>query len=401
MFSRGENFIADQFYTPGISAEDWEIDRQVFVAFALGEGGRETDLEGLYELRDRLGPWSKAMLAMALQRVNPEDERILTLTSDLEGTAVRSATGAFWQDDTETYYTLSTPNFNTALVLTLLARVNPASPLVGDAVRYLSINRNIHGGWLSSYETAWVLMSLTEVLRGTGELQAVYDFSAAVNGTQVASGTAGGLENINVVTTRLPLTDLTADGPNALTISRTGEAGRLYYRAFLQVYRPVQDATPINRGITVERQYYVNWAECQQEGCTPTQNYSLSTEDQPVVVRMTVVVPNDLYQVVVDDYLPAGAEIIDRSLKTSQQGESTPSGFDYNPYDPMGGGWGWWWFNSPKVYDDHIQWVAEYLPSGTYTLTYEFMPAHVGEFQVISGSCLYEVFPRGGRLECG
>jgi len=163
----------------------------------------------------------------------------------------------------------------------------------------------------------------------------------------------------------------------------------------------VQDATPINRGITVERQYYVNWADCQQEGCTPTQNYSLSTEDQPVVVRMTVVVPNDLYQVVVDDYLPAGAEIIDRSLKTSQQGESAPSGFDYNPYDPLGSGWGWWWFNTPKVYDDHIQWVAEYLPSGTYTLTYEFMPAHVGEFQVIPAHAYMKYFPEVEGLSAG
>jgi uncharacterized protein YfaS (alpha-2-macroglobulin family) len=401
MFSRGENFIASQFYTPGLSADDWEIDRQVFVAFALGESGREADMEGLYGLRDRLSPWSKAMLAMALQRVNPNDERVQTLTSDLEGIAIRSATGAFWQDDSETYYTLSTPNFNTALVLTLLARVNPASPLVGDAVRYLSINRNIHGGWLSSYETAWVLMSLTEVLRGTGELQAVYDFSASVNGTQVASGTAGGLQNINIVSARLPLTNLTGDGPNALTISRTGEAGRLYYRAFLQVYRSVQDATPINRGMTVERQYYINWAECQQQGCTPTQTYSLSAEDQPVMVRMTVVVPNDLYQVVVEDYLPAGAEIIDRSLKTSQQGEATPSGVDYNPYDPMGSGWGWWWFNSPKVFDDHIQWVAEYLPSGTYTLTYEIMPAHVGEFQVIPAHAYMKYFPEVEGLSAG
>ncbi len=401
MLIQGESVLMSRFYIPDITAQDWEIDRQVFVAFALTEGGQEIYLDGLYELRDRLAPWSKSMLALSIQKLAADDDRIMTLMADLEGSAIRSATGAFWRDDTDTYTTLSTPNFNSALVLTLLARVNPASPLVGDAVRYLSINRNIHGGWLSSYETAWVLMSLTEVLRGTGELQAVYEFNAAVNGTQVANGVAGGLENINIVSARLPLTDLVSDGPNSLTISRTGEAGRLYYRAYLQVFRQVQDATPVNRGLTVERQYYVNWAECQQEGCTSTTSYSLAAEDQPVVVRLNIVVPNDYYQVAVVDYLPAGAEIIDRSLKTTQQGEATPSGSNYSPYDPMGGGWGWWWFNSPKVYDDHVQWVAEYLPAGTYTLTYEFMPAHVGEFQVIPAHAYMIYFPEVEGLSAG
>jgi uncharacterized protein YfaS (alpha-2-macroglobulin family) len=120
-----------------------------------------------------------------------------------------------------------------------------------------------------------------------------------------------------------------------------------------------------------------------------------------VVVRLNLAVPNDLYQVVVDDFLPAGAEIIDRSLKITQQGEPTPSSYNYSPYDPLGGGWGWWLFNLPKVYDDHIQWVAHYLPAGTYTLTYEIMPAHVGEFQVIPAHAYMNYFPEVEGLSAG
>ena len=30
------------------------------------------------------------------------------------------------------------------------------------------------------------------------------------------------------------------------------------------------------------------------------------------------------------------------------------------------GGWGWWYFNSPRVYDERIRWSASYLPAGTY-----------------------------------
>jgi len=113
------------------------------------------------------------------------------------------------------------------------------------------------------------------------------------------------------------------------------------------------------------------------------------------------VVPNDLSQVVVEDTFPAGAEIIDRSLKITQKGEPTPSSTSYDPYDPLGGGWGWWWFNAPKVYDDHIQWIAEYLPAGTYTLTYELMPAHAGEFRVIPAHAYLTFFPEVEGLSAG
>ncbi len=401
MLSSAKAYVNSTFSIPSISDEDWKIDRAVFIAFALTESGMEVSLDNLYDLRDRMNPWSKAMLAMSLQTLDSGDSRVQTLSSDLEGQAVRSATGAFWQDTNESYYNLSTPNFNTAVVLTLLARVNPASPLVGDAVRYLAYNRNVRGGWLSSYETSWVILSLTEVMRATGELQAVYDFSAAVNGTPVASGKAGGLQNMTIVSARVALQDLVPDYPNAVTFSRTGDAGRLYYRTYLQVFRPVEGAEAVNRGISVERKYYVNWADCQKEGCTPVQSYSLSTEDKPVVVRLSVVVPNDLSQVVVVDSFPAGAEIIDRSLKITQKGEPTPSTSSYDPYDPLGGGWGWWWFNAPKVYDDHIQWIAESLPAGTYTLTYELMPAHAGEFQVIPAHAYLAFFPEVEGLSAG
>ena len=81
---------------------------------------------------------------------------------------------------------------NTAMVIYTLAQLEPASTLLPDAVNYLMSNRQSTGFWNSSYESAWILLAMDEVMKGTGELGSNYAFSASLNGTQIASGQAGG-----------------------------------------------------------------------------------------------------------------------------------------------------------------------------------------------------------------
>jgi len=99
-------------------------------------------------------------------------------------------------------------------------------------------------------------------------------------------------------------------------------------------------------------------------------------------VRLTLNVPNDAYYVRVEDFIPAGAEILDVRLKTSQQARAAAAG-DH----PVRSGrsvrkWlGAWLFHEPALFDDHIAWAADYLPKGAYELTYSFVPLQAGEFQ--------------------
>jgi uncharacterized protein YfaS (alpha-2-macroglobulin family) len=108
-----------------------------------------------------------------------------------------------------------------------------------------------------------------------------------------------------------------------------------------------------------------------------------------------------MYYVVVEDRIPAGAEVLNPRLKTSQQyvtpveepveGETPPSPYDLaNPFET---GWGWWFFQDPQVYSDRIRWVVEYLPAGTYELTYRLTPFLAGEFHVIPARAWQYYFP--------
>jgi uncharacterized protein YfaS (alpha-2-macroglobulin family) len=55
----------------------------------------------------------------------------------------------------------------------------------------------------------------------------------------------------------------------------------------------------------------------------------------------------------------------------------------YNQQDPFSQGWGWWNFSEPRIYSDHIQWIAQALPAGSYELTYQLVPQTAGEFRLI------------------
>ena len=106
-----------------------------------------------------------------------------------------------------------------------------------EAVRYLASNRNARSLWGSTYEDAWIILALTEAMKGFGELQADFGFSASLNGAQLASGDVSGTEIFTPVSASVPLEYLSPTSPNALVIERESGLGRLYYRASLLLNR--------------------------------------------------------------------------------------------------------------------------------------------------------------------
>ena len=366
------------------------LDLLAFQYFALGRAGSANAFAAnqLYERRDQLSPWAQAFLALLLEDLAPGSEQTKTLLSDLQAAAVRSATGAHWETSPEHWWSWHTPLSNSAVVIYALAQRQPAAALLPEAVNYLMSNRQPDGGWGSSFETAWTLMALTEVMRGTGELSGDFAFSATLNGIQVANGQAGGDAQLNPVVTLIPVTGLYPNDPNALAFQRDPGSGRLYYTAALTVYRPVETVAPLNRGLQVARSYYPASADILT--AAPVDS---AQAGQAVTVRLTLVLPNEAYNLLIEDYIPAGAEILDTRLQTVQLGEYGAPGPLFDPRDPFGSGWGWWLFSPARIYDDHIAWSAGYLPAGAYELTYTLVLLHPGEYHVLPARAWMAYFP--------
>ena len=207
---------------------------------------------------------------------------------------------------------METPVFTTAVVIYALAQHDPASPTIPDAVRYLMAARGSDSAWASTYETAWTIMSLTEVMKGTGELAGDFGFAAALNGIGLIESAAGGDAKLNPVSASIPVSALYPQDPNALILQRGDGPGRLYYTAHLNVLRPVEDIAALDRGISVSRSYETADGRPLTEGSD-----FQSSIGEPVIVRVAITLKNAAYYLIVEDYIPAGAEILDTNLKTT------------------------------------------------------------------------------------
>ena len=97
-------------------------------------------------------------------------------------------------------------------------------------------------------------------------------------------------------------------------------------------------------------------------------------------MKVSLIAPNDLYYVVLEDPFPAGAEAVDTSLKTTSVVGQAP---ELTPNNPLYYGWGWWWFSNTELRDEKVVLFANYLPKGTYEYNYTLHAALTGTYRVI------------------
>lgn len=371
-------------------ASSAELDTAAFIEYVLSQAGGAdlSRIEALYAARDRLSPASRAFLASMLYTLNPADNRARDLLSGLAAEAIRSASSAHWETPPQNLLQRGSPLYTTSVVVYVLAQLDPANQVLFDAMHYLNAHRNARGLWSSGYENAWALIALNQAMVGIGDLRSDFSYSATLNGTPLTSGDVSGIQ-LQPLKTRVPLEALSAKGPNLLTIQRDDGLGRLYYNVALHINRPAQDVRPVNAGMSLERVYCF----AAQSECTPLTALKLDP-DQPITARLTLTLLNDAYYVIVEEHIPAGMEILNRNLKTSQLGaEESSLSVQFKDEDPFADGWGWWLFKEPQIHDKGILFTADYLPAGTYVLTYTLIPLQAGKFQVLPAHAYQAYFP--------
>jgi hypothetical protein len=397
VLDRAMAYLSDYLERPGDIDSAWRLDRLAFLSYTLRAGERDLGaiIDGLYARRSELSPWAEALLALTIHETDGDPEQVNTLLADLEGRAVRSATGVNWESERLSWLLPGTPIFNTAIGTYALAKLDPASTTLPMALRYLLVQRQSTGIWGSPFESSWSLMAVTAALQGTGDYQADYEFWASLNDILIAQGAASGANAQTSVSATVTIDELFAADPNALLVERGDGTGTLYYRVDLETYAPAADAPAINKGISLSRAYYLAGEGCPGEPtCEPIESITLDTlhPGQLVTAAVTLVIPHDMYNLIVEDYIPAGAEVLNQKFLTSQTlMESDLPQTDWRR--PFSTGWGWWYFNQPQIGDDHLTWTADFVPAGTYTLVYEIQPYQRGTFQVLPAHAWAYFFP--------
>ncbi len=381
---RARDFLSAGYLPANQLAGRVELERAVWMVYGLQRAGfADFSPLPLVSRAQEMDPWARALLAASVQISDPSDPAARDLVEQLKTSAVRSANGAHWEGTGREYSLI----FNTAVVLNTLAQIDPASPLAAEAAQYLAVSRRGKGSWGGWRDTAWSITALTAAAQGVGGWQADYSYSASLNGQNLAAGDTAEPLTLTTVTAFAPLSQLAADRANILAVERSAGTGNLFYTLGLEIYRPVDEARPIQRGLTLTRSYRIAGKDCSREEC-PSINTLALNGNAAVQVRINLTVPESQGTVVVEDFIPAGLEALNPSLKTSQQGQ--PVEFQRDLYHD---GWGWWYFGAPVMYGDRVRWTAERLPAGTYQLVYTLAPVQAGEYHVLPARAYALDFP--------
>jgi uncharacterized protein YfaS (alpha-2-macroglobulin family) len=412
VMDKAVDFMQSSLLRPRDVEQHWQANRQAFVLYVLAEAGAG-DLGRtvtMFDRREMLDTFGKAYLAMAFGLLQPDEPgRVDALLSDITSAAIVSATGAHWEEAQVDYYAMNTDTRSTAIILAALARLDPDNALAPNVVRWLMAARK-EGYWETTQETAWSIMALTDWMAVTGELQGAYDWQVFVNDQALGKGTVA-TENIDeTVKLQIEVAQLLTDEANRVVIERfptAGQAegtGRMYYSMYLRYFKPAQEVTALNRGIIVSRQYTL--ADCETENQEAGDQVCKAIDQAQVgdviQVKLTLIAPNDLHYVVVEDPFPAGAEGVDQSLKTTSVVGETPELTRTDRRDPWGGGYGWWWFSHTELRDEKAVLFATYLPRGTYEYTYLIRASLPGEYSVIPTQAYQMYFPEVfGRSDGG
>jgi len=192
--------------------------------------------------------------------------------------------------------------------------------------------------------------------------------------------------------------DLLRDQGNRLVLERLGPSvqrtgkGQLYYSLYLRYFLPVEDVVALDRGIVVSRQYTLV--------DKPQQPINSAKVGDVIQVKLTVIAPNDLHYLVVEDPLPAGCEALDTSLKTTS---SAYLGLELTgPELSWRGAWApyWWYFTQSELRDEKVALFATYLAKGIYEYTYLIRASVPGRFLTMPTFAYEMYFPEvSGRSD--
>jgi uncharacterized protein YfaS (alpha-2-macroglobulin family) len=343
---------------------------RAYMIYAFTESG-ENDanyLDELYGKRNHLGPYGRALLALALQE--RKDARAPEVAKLIEGSAQQNEFEAHWQTARVNDYgrDVYLDAEATSLSLKALSQINPGSSLLPKAARWLVQNRRNGYYWLSTKETAFAIYGLTDYLKVSKELSPDYAFEVYLNGVKVAEQHVGATEASNGETVTVWKKGGEIGPSNQIRIIKHGK-GALYVSSALEYFTADENvAAESAGGLKITREYLRLLVSEDANGKASWKIEPLSGElrsGDMIVVRLRLTGPRAQY-VMIEDPIPAGAEQVARV-----------SGIYLN-YSL--GNWSDWYSNR-EFRDNRSAIFMDYF-DGDATLQYAMRVEVPGEFKV-------------------
>lgn len=268
----------------------------------------------------------------------------------------------------------------TQWVLSMLTEENPHNPLIGEVIRYLLSVRS-DNNWGGTMNTALVTSAILNQVLSINQGNLNESIKLTLNGQAVLENSLGNKDILNILTYSTPVSSLKIGTDNNLSIAKSG-TGELYYSLSLKYYLPFSQINSLDQGLVVSRELL------NAQGLPQSQSSILEGADG--FIRLTVVSPAYRNHVIVEDFLPAGLEGVNNSLKNVVSVGSQPPKI-YNPnsypsYTPS-------YFNHLEYRDDKTVLFAEFLPPGVYQVIYKVRATTPGKYHHLPTQAYEMYFP--------
>lgn len=370
-----------------------DADTLAYIANVMGtDAERGLSLQHLEEHQDKLSLWGQAQLAMAAH-AQKRDDIANKLKQAIENKLLTTATQAHFEEDSYNPWTLASPIRTNEAILRMYLYLNGDERVEANLIRYILRSRTEQGFRSQAELIDWLKIS-AEFLQFKGMNKNV-NWVLALNEKNIPTETkitASGIESQITV----PLTDFQGNGGiNALTFDHTG-TGALFYEGLLTYQVAGIEASPVTQGLGVYREY---------NKLSDNENRTSITSakvGEDIKVTLTVVVPENRYHVVVEDYLPAGLQaynvdlnqvspeqnrLLDEWRRTNTKDESDSMENDYYPSF-----YSWYW-SSQEIRADRVAVFASYLPKGVYQFSYLAHTTLPGSYKVRPARASQQFFP--------
>lgn len=224
-----------------------------------------------------------------------------------------------------------TPEKDTALFIKALVADHREYSEMDNMIRWLIASRSKDGSWGSTNTSVAALDALTDYLVWKRETESNFTLTTALDGKDISKTTFGPKNVLSTIENFLSVKDISPNLMHALSFTKTvvppspplrrGTEGELpnkfYYDLSLKYYLPVDHIAPRDEGIAVTREFYAM--------NDPANAHPLGAAKVGDVVRgvLTMISPKERHFLSVEDYIPAGFELVNFGLATEDQANVT------------------------------------------------------------------------------
>jgi len=342
MLERGAAFL-QRWELEKMREKSWRPNAtHAFAAYVLALKGMQAEdcVDRLYEGRDRLGLYGKALLSLTLAELGDAERARLVLRNIMQYLEQNPETGIAWfrTPSAGWWYWHNSDIETNAWCLRAMVRLEPQSDVAPRVVKWLLENRRNGYYWRSTRDTTLCVAAMSEFVADSGETEPDYTLTVDLDDGAFSQRVRITPDNFLTCPSSIAVpNELLTAGPHRLTINKDGP-GALYYSVRLRYFSTQKHIRAAGLQLKLERTYYllrripytveVEGAEGQavSERRLRYERVPLKEGDRVrsgdlIQVELRARADNDYTYLVFEDPKPAGCEALElRSGGQAQEG---------------------------------------------------------------------------------